>query len=291
MSNRRVTSALRQRGGRLVHDQDARVVRQRAQDLDPLAVCRPTARRRSGRRRGRRSRARRAAPRPSSRIARQSIRPPSARGAWPRKMFSATDKLGKEQQLLIDRRDAGALGVLGRAEARRAAVDQDLAAVGLIDAGHDLDQRRLAGAVLAEQRMDLARRGRRTKRRSARARRETTSRCCAPRAAGRATSASGVMLPPSIGRPARRRSCDARVARAWRARRRRGRIGDERVDARQAGRRRGCRAARTSRSRRARSSLSARLSSLVSARAISGSPSITPSGPIEIALMNMRRAE
>ena len=31
--------ALGQRGGRLVHDQDARVVRQRAQNLDPLAVA------------------------------------------------------------------------------------------------------------------------------------------------------------------------------------------------------------------------------------------------------------
>jgi len=38
-------------------------------------------------------------------------------------------------------------------------------------------------------------------------------------------------------------------------------------------------------------SWSARLISLVSARAIKGSPSITPSGPIEMALMNMREAE
>ena len=31
--------ALRQRRGRLVHDEDSRIVRQRAQDLDPLAVA------------------------------------------------------------------------------------------------------------------------------------------------------------------------------------------------------------------------------------------------------------
>ena len=37
------------------------------------------------------------------------------------------------------------------------AVDRHLSGVGLLDAGHDLDQRRLAGAVLAEQRVDLAR--------------------------------------------------------------------------------------------------------------------------------------
>ena len=39
----------------------------------------------------------------------------------------------------------------------RLAGEEDLAAVGLVDAGHDLDQRRFAGAVLAEQRVDLAR--------------------------------------------------------------------------------------------------------------------------------------
>ena len=33
---------------------------------------------------------------------------------------------------------------------------EDLAAIRLVDARHDLDQRRLAGAVLAEQRVDLA---------------------------------------------------------------------------------------------------------------------------------------
>ena len=34
--------------------------------------------------------------------------------------------------------------------------EQDLAGIGLVHAGKDLDQRRLAGAVLAEKRMDLA---------------------------------------------------------------------------------------------------------------------------------------
>ena len=37
-----------------------------------------------------------------------------------------------------------------------AAVEADLAGIGGVDAGEDLDQRRLAGAVLAEQRMHLA---------------------------------------------------------------------------------------------------------------------------------------
>ena len=147
--------ALGQRGGRLVHDQDARVVRQRAQDLDPLAVA-------DGERaddlvggevvdleRGEQ---------------RLGLRPhgapvdPAAAGA--RRMAEedvlGDGEFGKEQQLLIDGRDPGALGFLGRGEARRAPVDQDLAGVRLIDAGDDLDQRRLARAVLAEQRVNLA---------------------------------------------------------------------------------------------------------------------------------------
>ena len=43
-----------------------------------------------------------------------------------------------------------------RDRAHRPAVERDRARVGFVDAGQDLDQRRLAGAVLAEQRVDLA---------------------------------------------------------------------------------------------------------------------------------------
>jgi hypothetical protein len=46
---------------------------------------------------------------------------------------------------------------LVRGRQRRLAVDGDLAFVGLVDAGQDLDQRRLAGAVLADERRHLAR--------------------------------------------------------------------------------------------------------------------------------------
>ena len=82
--------AFGQRRGRLVHDEDARIVRQRAQDLDALPVA-------DGQRADdligdeivdferieqllRLSRASRA----------RSMRPAPACGAWPRKMFSAT---------------------------------------------------------------------------------------------------------------------------------------------------------------------------------------------------------
>ena len=66
-------------------------------------------------------------------------------------------QVGEDHRLLVDGGDAEALRVLrGLAGRDRRPVDADLAAVLLLDAGHDLDQRRLAGAVLAEQRVDLA---------------------------------------------------------------------------------------------------------------------------------------
>ena len=52
----------------------------------------------------------------------------------------------------------------GEREAHRLAADQDLAVVGRVDARQRLDQRRLAGAVVAQQAMDLAGRRRRTRR-------------------------------------------------------------------------------------------------------------------------------
>ena len=59
-------------------------------------------------------------------------------------------------EVLEHRRDA-VFGRVARApEADRGAVDQDLAVGRLVDAGEDLDQRRLAGAVVAEEAMDLA---------------------------------------------------------------------------------------------------------------------------------------
>ena len=61
-----------------------------------------------------------------------------------------------QRQLLEDAGDAGVDGILRMREAPLVALQHDAALVGLHDAGHDLDQRRLAGAVLAEQRMDAA---------------------------------------------------------------------------------------------------------------------------------------
>ena len=84
-------------------------------------------------------------------------RPKRLRGAWPMKMFSATRQLVEQHRFLVDRGDAGRAGVVRRwRRCTGCAVERMLARVGLVDAGQDLDQRRLAGAVLADQRRHLA---------------------------------------------------------------------------------------------------------------------------------------
>ena len=66
-------------------------------------------------------------------------------------------ELIEHHRLLVDRGDAGGERRLRRDHRERAAVELQAAGVGLIDAGQDLDQGRLAGAVLADQGRDLAR--------------------------------------------------------------------------------------------------------------------------------------
>ena len=72
-------------------------------------------------------------------------------------MLSATDEVGDQRQLLEDADDAGGVGGGGVGEAHLAAFERHAAFVRLHDARHDLDQRRLAGAVLAEDGVDAAR--------------------------------------------------------------------------------------------------------------------------------------
>ncbi len=57
---------------------------------------------------------------------------------------------------LVDRADPQRLRILGRARRDALAVQDDAAAVGLVDAGEDLDQRGFTCAVLAHQRVDFA---------------------------------------------------------------------------------------------------------------------------------------
>ena len=58
--------------------------------------------------------------------------------------------------MLVDHPDAGAHRVAGAGEGDRLAVDQDLALVGLVEPVEHVHQRALAGAVLAQQGVDLA---------------------------------------------------------------------------------------------------------------------------------------
>ena len=65
-------------------------------------------------------------------------------------------QVGKEIQLLEDDADAELPGLQGIADDHRFAAQDERAAVRLIDAGQHLHDRRLAGAVLPDDRVDLA---------------------------------------------------------------------------------------------------------------------------------------
>ena len=66
-------------------------------------------------------------------------------------------EVGCEGRVLEDGRQPGRLGIARPAQLGRPAVDGDGAGVGVQDAGEDLDHRRLAGTVGAEQGVRLAR--------------------------------------------------------------------------------------------------------------------------------------
>ena len=57
--------------------------------------------------------------------------------------------------MLVDHADAGRDRIARRVEHDRSTVEQDLAAVRAVQAGEDVHERALAGAVLAEHGMDL----------------------------------------------------------------------------------------------------------------------------------------
>jgi hypothetical protein len=66
----------------------------------------------------------------------------------------ADGKARHQMPLLVHDGDAERAAVMGVADLRGDAVEQDLAGIRLVHAGDHLDQRRLSGAVLAEERMD-----------------------------------------------------------------------------------------------------------------------------------------
>ncbi len=64
-----------------------------------------------------------------------------------------------EREVLVDDLDPEASGVLGAVDGDGLAFEEDLALVVAVDACHALDQRRLAGAVVADERHHLSRAG------------------------------------------------------------------------------------------------------------------------------------
>ncbi len=70
-----------------------------------------------------------------------------------------------ESEILVDDLDPEPRGVLRPVDVDLLALEEDLAAVGGMDAGDALDQRRLAGAVVADERHHLAARAPRSRRR------------------------------------------------------------------------------------------------------------------------------
>ena len=65
-------------------------------------------------------------------------------------------QVGKQARLLVDDRDPKSAGLGGTVDLRRLPVEVDRPAVGLMNAGEDLDEGALPGTVLADQRVDLA---------------------------------------------------------------------------------------------------------------------------------------
>ena len=147
----------REHGGGLVHDQNPGLAIERLQDLDPLLL------------------ADRELPDPRLRIHGQAVAPaelvhaPFGRcraqdGATPLAAVVAEDDVLRdgegldEPEVLVHHADPGLDRIPRRVESNRLSVELDLARVRAIEAGQDVRQRRLAGAVLAEERVHLARR-------------------------------------------------------------------------------------------------------------------------------------
>src|SRR5207248_1116527 len=65
-------------------------------------------------------------------------------------------QVGEERRLLEDDRDPGGLRLLRIVEDRLLAVEDHPAGLGAVDAGEDLDERRLAGPVLTDEAVYLA---------------------------------------------------------------------------------------------------------------------------------------
>ncbi len=135
-------------------------IRIRAPRISALRIstrcCSPTGRRRPPRRAARRARSSR-----SSRIssARVAARPGASSAPPSRAQHDVLQhrEVRHQHEVLVHHADAVPDGVGRAGDGHRPAVDLDLALVGRVEAVEDRDQRRLAGAVLADDAVDRAR--------------------------------------------------------------------------------------------------------------------------------------
>ena len=155
-SNSRSTSCTDSAVGRLVEHQDLGVLRDRLDDLGQLPLARPEI---ADQRVGSTSTSSDVEELPG-RVARRSGRRSGRSRSWPRgsrKTFCATVRVGIRliswKIMAMPARRAASAVKLGQ----RHAVDHDRARRRRLDAVQDLQDRRLAGAVVAEQGVDLAR--------------------------------------------------------------------------------------------------------------------------------------
>jgi hypothetical protein len=145
-----------QRARRLVEDQRARAGADRGRDLHELLL-------RGAQRRERRGDVERRADlgQPAARelvhgapVDEQSQWPAARPGAKPQVLGHR--EVGAEGELLVHHGHAGGARVGRRAQAQGPAVERERALVGRVDAGQDAPERRLAGPVLADERVALA---------------------------------------------------------------------------------------------------------------------------------------
>ena len=145
--------ALGQRSGRLVEDQDRAVERQRLGDLDDLLL----GDRQFPDQRLRIDLGERGKYAASAVAQRAIIHQPGAPAIGRRHRDVLGDRdVRAERDLLMHQPDAERMRPLRRGDLDGPAIDQDLAAIGPEDTVDNVHQRRLAGSVLAHQRMHLA---------------------------------------------------------------------------------------------------------------------------------------
>ena len=142
-----------ERRGGFVHDQDAQVQVERLGHLDELLLGDAAVADQRGRRQ--------AQPELVEQRSGAGVHGLAVEGAARVAQFRAEEhvvrngQFGDQVEFLVDHGDAVPRGVLGRVDVHRLAEDLDAALVVGVHAGQDVAQRRLAGAVLAEQRDDL----------------------------------------------------------------------------------------------------------------------------------------